>query len=182
MWGGRGCADNVQWHVQRKLRPLCAHYLRPSSTHQVDLYTTWGKIWSCGGVGQCGTCIVKVRAAQCMPKRSDAVALRWPGNELPAPAAPLSSCRTPPRPRPKVDEGAALLSERTATEERKLKGVRRCSLQPRGKRMVRGGARILWRRQKRVAGTTLYRAAPHTPSRLPSEAGQLAAGVPNHCG
>lgn len=27
---------------------------------QVDLYTTWGKIWSCGGAGQCGTCIVQV--------------------------------------------------------------------------------------------------------------------------
>lgn len=29
---------------------------------KVDLYTTWGKIWSCGGAGQCGTCIVQVRA------------------------------------------------------------------------------------------------------------------------
>jgi hypothetical protein len=28
---------------------------------QVDLYTTWGKIWSCGGGGQCGTCIVQVK-------------------------------------------------------------------------------------------------------------------------
>ena len=28
--------------------------------HKVDLYTTWGKIWSCGGNGQCGTCIVQV--------------------------------------------------------------------------------------------------------------------------
>ncbi len=27
---------------------------------QVELYTTWGKIWTCGGVGQCGTCIVEV--------------------------------------------------------------------------------------------------------------------------
>lgn len=48
---------------------------------KVDLYTTWGKIWSCGGAGQCGTCIVAVEG----------------GDE-------------------------ALLSERTATEERKLKG------------------------------------------------------------
>ncbi|KAI8463081.1 MAG: 2Fe-2S ferredoxin-type domain-containing protein [Monoraphidium minutum] len=48
--------------------------------NKVDLYTTWGKIWSCGGVGQCGTCIVK------------------------------------------VDAGMELLSERTATEDKKLKG------------------------------------------------------------
>ena len=27
---------------------------------KVDLYTTWGKVWQCGGSGQCGTCIVKV--------------------------------------------------------------------------------------------------------------------------
>ena len=29
--------------------------------NKVDLYTTWGKIASCGGGGQCGTCIVQVR-------------------------------------------------------------------------------------------------------------------------
>lgn len=28
---------------------------------KVDLYTTWGKVWTCGGNGQCGTCIVKVK-------------------------------------------------------------------------------------------------------------------------
>jgi len=27
---------------------------------KVDLYTTWGKVWQCGGNGQCGTCVVKV--------------------------------------------------------------------------------------------------------------------------
>lgn len=27
---------------------------------KVDLYTTWGKIWQCGGGGNCGTCIVEV--------------------------------------------------------------------------------------------------------------------------
>jgi ferredoxin len=27
---------------------------------KVDLYTTWGKIWTCGGNGQCGTCVVEV--------------------------------------------------------------------------------------------------------------------------
>ena len=27
---------------------------------KVDLYTTWGKVWTCGGNGQCGTCVVKV--------------------------------------------------------------------------------------------------------------------------
>lgn len=26
---------------------------------KVDLYTTWGKVWQCGGNGQCGTCVVK---------------------------------------------------------------------------------------------------------------------------
>lgn len=26
---------------------------------KVDLYTTWGKVWQCGGSGQCGTCVVK---------------------------------------------------------------------------------------------------------------------------
>ena len=29
---------------------------------KVDLYTTWGKIWTCGGNGQCGTCVVQVEA------------------------------------------------------------------------------------------------------------------------
>lgn len=28
--------------------------------NKVDLYTTWGKMWSCGGGGSCGTCIVEV--------------------------------------------------------------------------------------------------------------------------
>eukprot|EP00877_Chromochloris_zofingiensis_P007219 jgi/Chrzof1/2750/Cz11g27240.t1 len=28
--------------------------------NKIDLYTTWGKVWQCGGVGQCGTCIVQV--------------------------------------------------------------------------------------------------------------------------
>ncbi|PNH12149.1 hypothetical protein TSOC_000955 [Tetrabaena socialis] len=28
---------------------------------QVDVYTTWNKVWQCGGVGQCGTCIVEVK-------------------------------------------------------------------------------------------------------------------------
>ncbi|WIA35227.1 hypothetical protein OEZ86_003689 [Tetradesmus obliquus] len=46
--------------------------------NKVDLYTTWGKLWQCGGGGQCGTCIVQVQ------------------------------------------EGAELLSERTATEDKKL--------------------------------------------------------------
>lgn len=27
---------------------------------KIDLYTTWGKIWTCGGNGQCGTCVVQV--------------------------------------------------------------------------------------------------------------------------
>lgn len=30
-------------------------------SNKVDLYTTWGKVWQCGGAGQCGTCIVEVR-------------------------------------------------------------------------------------------------------------------------
>lgn len=29
--------------------------------NKVDLYTTWGKVWQCGGVGNCGTCIVEVQ-------------------------------------------------------------------------------------------------------------------------
>ena len=32
---------------------------------KVDLYTTWGKVWQCGGSGQCGTCIVKVWVLCC---------------------------------------------------------------------------------------------------------------------
>ena len=32
---------------------------------KVDLYTTWGKVWQCGGGGQCGTCIVKVSILYC---------------------------------------------------------------------------------------------------------------------
>lgn len=39
---------------------------------KVDLYTTWGKIWSCGGAGQCGTCIVDVVSSSdaCLSERS----------------------------------------------------------------------------------------------------------------
>jgi ferredoxin len=42
-------------------------------TNKVDLYTTWGKIWSCGGAGQCGTCIVDVKEASdgSLSERSD---------------------------------------------------------------------------------------------------------------
>lgn len=32
--------------------------------NKVDLYTTWGKIASCGGGGQCGTCIVQALDGQ----------------------------------------------------------------------------------------------------------------------
>lgn len=41
--------------------------------NKVDLYTTWGKIWSCGGAGQCGTCIVDVKEAPdgCLSGRSE---------------------------------------------------------------------------------------------------------------
>jgi ferredoxin len=40
---------------------------------KVDLYTTWGKVWSCGGAGQCGTCIVDVVSASdaCLSGRSE---------------------------------------------------------------------------------------------------------------
>ena len=36
---------------------------------KVDLYTTWGKVWTCGGNGQCGTCIVKVHKHGGMPEQ-----------------------------------------------------------------------------------------------------------------
>ncbi len=35
--------------------------------NKVDLYTTWGKIWTCGGNGQCGTCVVEVQAQLQIP-------------------------------------------------------------------------------------------------------------------
>ncbi|KAG2428046.1 hypothetical protein HXX76_012030 [Chlamydomonas incerta] len=41
--------------------------------NKVDLYTTWGKVWSCGGGGQCGTCIVDVKSgADILTERTDA--------------------------------------------------------------------------------------------------------------
>ena len=69
--------------------PLTLLYIARTTQHtqhththiyKVDLYTTWGKIWSCSGAGQCGTCIVR------------------------------------------VVQGSELMSARTETEEKKLKG------------------------------------------------------------
>jgi ferredoxin len=41
--------------------------------NKVDLYTAWNKVWSCGGAGQCGTCIVDVKSAPdgCLSDRSE---------------------------------------------------------------------------------------------------------------
>jgi ferredoxin len=38
----------------------------------VDLYTTWGKVVTCGGGGQCGTCIVEVlEGEELLDERND---------------------------------------------------------------------------------------------------------------
>lgn len=37
--------------------------------NQVDVYTLVGKMTNCGGVGQCGTCIVDVVSGECSPRR-----------------------------------------------------------------------------------------------------------------
>ncbi|GBF98087.1 photosynthetic NDH subunit of subcomplex B chloroplastic [Raphidocelis subcapitata] len=40
--------------------------------NKVDLYTVWGKVWQCGGVGQCGTCIVRVDSgAELLSERNE---------------------------------------------------------------------------------------------------------------
>ena len=74
---------------------------------KVDLYTTWGKVWSCGGNGQCGTCIVKVQAqltrllpSECRCNFSRTIALLL-----------------------QVIDGSNLISERNSTEDKKLKRV-----------------------------------------------------------
>lgn len=131
-------------------------------TAQVDLYTTWGKIWSCGGVGQCGTCIVKVgqrvqrmharlcargppacmgtarRARGCpalllaaaaaaanrrMAASSTGRATRSTAQPLFNPSTRAFIALASPADPTQIEEGAELLSERTATEQRKLKGV-----------------------------------------------------------
>jgi ferredoxin len=60
--------------------------------NKVDLYTTWGKIWSCGGAGQCGTCIVDVKQASddCLTERSAAEEKKLKGK----PATWRLACQT----------------------------------------------------------------------------------------
>lgn len=59
---------------------------------KVDLYTTWGKVWSCGGAGQCGTCIVDVVAASdgCLSARSETEEKKLKGK----PASWRLACQT----------------------------------------------------------------------------------------
>lgn len=57
----------LKYHIgDYELRTLVAFYaphhsLCAARYCTADLYTTWGKIWQCGGAGQCGTCIVNVQ-------------------------------------------------------------------------------------------------------------------------
>lgn len=74
---------------------------------KVDLYTTWGKVWSCGGNGQCGTCIVKVQAQLTSPLYYEHCC-----SFLRTIALPLQ-----------IIDGSALLSDRNPTEDKKLKRV-----------------------------------------------------------
>lgn len=75
---------------------------------KVDLYTTWGKVWTCGGGGQCGTCIVKVCAniSVCQHERFNTISAR---------AQAVSIVQ--------VIDGSNLLPDRNPTEEKKLKKV-----------------------------------------------------------
>jgi ferredoxin len=59
---------------------------------KVDLYTTWGKVWSCGGAGQCGTCIVDVVSASdaCLSERSETEQKKLKGK----PASWRLACQT----------------------------------------------------------------------------------------
>jgi hypothetical protein len=68
----RACAQRPIAHVLGAVC-ACVRSAPPTATNmpprpagitwrQVDLYTAWGKLWSCGGAGQCGTCIVQVQA------------------------------------------------------------------------------------------------------------------------
>jgi ferredoxin len=60
--------------------------------NKVDLYTTWGKIMSCGGGGSCGTCVVDVSGlAAPRPKRRRADLRPLPGVHERAGVPP--SCR-----------------------------------------------------------------------------------------
>lgn len=80
---------------------------------KVDLYTTWGKVWTCGGNGQCGTCVVKVYAQ--LPSDQLDCTTRLRCKQIAArtyAALPIQ-----------VIDGSNLLSERNSTEEKKLKKV-----------------------------------------------------------
>lgn len=58
-----------QGHKRKDARRCCHVHQDACATAapQVDLYTTWGKVWQCGGGGQCGTCIVEVSHAGFVP-------------------------------------------------------------------------------------------------------------------
>jgi len=65
--------DGDKQTTERVLQVESGEQLRAAMiADKVDLYTTWGKIWSCGGAGQCGTCIVDVVSASdgCLSERS----------------------------------------------------------------------------------------------------------------
>ena len=85
---------------------------------KVDLYTTWGKVWQCGGGGQCGTCIVKVSILYCRHRQHTLAFAGVHGNI----ARQFQ-----------VVEGKDLLSEKNETEHKKLKRVghkHKCDLSP----------------------------------------------------
>lgn len=105
---------------------------RVSLASQVDLYTTWGKVWQCGGAGQCGTCVVEVkrydRVLMINMRSSASAAHLWKCIKVPTLTATRVGllklpCTKYVHSQPQVLEGAELLSARNNTEKKKLGNV-----------------------------------------------------------
>ena len=102
----------------------------------------WAKAMNCGGSGSCGTCVVEVGGPPCSPWHTPPHAARFPESQGPerpdtdpvaVAAAPTTAVTEDPEPvctsphlrSPSVqvkDDSGQLLSERTATEVKKLQG------------------------------------------------------------
>ena len=95
---------------------------------KVDLYTTWGKVWTCGGSGQCGTCIVKVykhvHGCASIEFMHTKISCSHTGNHRQLPIDRQPYCSQKLLLPVQVLDGSHLLSERNTTEDKKLKKVK----------------------------------------------------------
>ncbi|GIL80902.1 hypothetical protein Vretimale_9396 [Volvox reticuliferus] len=97
----RPCAAStptIQLNIQTKEGPTVSVAVESGDilrtvlmAEKIDLYTTWGKIWQCGGGGNCGTCIVDVReGADLLSERTQAEKKKLAGK----PATWRLACQT----------------------------------------------------------------------------------------